>query len=405
MFYSKSSAILSLIILSAMISCRTKEADTAEELRWSPSDDPADYNVDTSVEYSVFFEGPDWIIPADNLPSEITTQASNNNVDIHLFDGQLFVAWRSSPNHFASPDSQMWVMSSEDMGETWKFEGEFAVEADLREPRFLSMNGELQLSFFEAGDNPLAFEPKRLWRSWKTEAGWSELEEFGEPEMVMWDIKVRSGRAYMTTYTGEHYGEGDVFIQFWVSDDGRNWEKQDGKDHVYAGGLSEVAFEFDAEGNLWAVGRNEDGDSTGAGSQLCFASKDELSNWLCLENSDPERTDSPEMFRHGDDIYLLARKDIGGPFGPEGNLLAYSARPKAFSLYQIDTEAHQIVWLEDLPGVGDTAFPSVRRLSEHEFLFANYTSPLDDPDITWLQGQSSSLGTDIYLGTLRFEAE
>ena len=298
----------------------------------------------------------------------------------------------------------MWVVSSADMGDTWEYEADFTVNADLREPRFLSMNGRLQLSFFEAGDNPAAFEPKQLWRSWRTASNWSEPETFGEPEMVMWDIKVRFGKAYMTTYTGEHYANGTVYVQFWESDNGEDWSKVDGRDYVYAGGVSEVAFEFDAEGNLWAIGRNEDGDETGAGTQLCYAEANALSEWRCLDSSDPERTDSPELFRHGDDIYLLARRDIGGPFGPEGDLIAYSSRPKAFSLYQIMPETQSVVWLQDLPGVGDTAFPSVRRLDTHKFLFANYTSPLDDPDISWFSAQSSPLGTDIYLGELEFEA-
>jgi hypothetical protein len=30
-----------------------------------------------------------------------------------------------------------------------------------------------------------------------------------------------------------------------------------------AGGISEVGFHFDLEGNLWGVGRNEDGDDSG----------------------------------------------------------------------------------------------------------------------------------------------
>ena len=373
-----------------------------DNIKWSPSDDPADYDVDSAIEYDLAFIGPEWVVPSTGLPDSITPLASNNNVDIHLFDGRLFMAWRSAPTHFASSDSVMWVASSNDMGKTWQFEAEYTVNADLREPRFLSMNNRLQLSFFEAGDNPAAFEPKQLWRVWKNSDDWSELEPFGEPEMVMWDIKVRNGTAYMTTYTGEHYANGTVEVQFWESDNAKDWVKVNQKDHVYSGGVSEVAFEFDMDGNLWAVGRNEDGDDTGAGTQLCHAKASDLSTWMCLSESLPERSDSPELFRHGKDIYLLARRDIGGPFGPDGDLIAYSSRPKAFSIYQLDTENWDIIWLQDLPGVGDTAFPSVRRLSANAFIFANYTSPLDNPDISWFNAQTSPLGTQIYLGQLNF---
>ena len=111
------------------------------------------------------------------------------------------------------------------------------------------------------------------------EDGWSEPEAFLPAESVMWDVKVRGDIAYMTTYDGAHYQEGDVFVRFWQSDNARDWQLVDAVESVYVGGVSEVAFEFDEEGNLWTVGRNEDGDSTGAGSQICFASKsDSISN-------------------------------------------------------------------------------------------------------------------------------
>ena len=164
-----------------------------------------------------------------------------------------------------------------------------------------------------------------------------------------------------------------------------------------------MAFEFDSTGKLWAVGRNEDGDQTGAGTNLCFAEADSLGTWTCSTEADPERYDSPELFRHGSQIYLAGRRDIDGPFGPEGDLLAYSLRPKRSSLYMLDTENLSVVHLQDLPGAGDTAFPSVHRVSAHQFLLANYTSPLENPDITWLDGQMGE--TMIYLLDMTFVQE
>ena len=32
---------------------------------------------------------------------------------------------------------------------------------------------------------------------------------------------------------------------------------------LLSGGLTEIGFQFDLEGNLWGVGRNEDGDDSG----------------------------------------------------------------------------------------------------------------------------------------------
>jgi hypothetical protein len=371
-----------------------------------PSDDPDDWEVDTSVEYVARASEARFVVPADNLPSEVTTRASNNNVDIHFYGGRLFMAWRSSPIHFAGPDTTLWVISSTDMGESWDFETRIALESDAREPRFLTFDGELQLMFFEAGIDPWAFEPISFRRVWRNKKGdWTESELIRDAGEVPWDVKVRGGVGYLTSYEGTHYGGTDALLEvyFKQSVDGRNWTKVDGVEAVYTGGISEVAFEFDEDGGLWTVGRNEDGDDTGTGSHVCYAPPDDLAAWQCPDVSDPERYDSPEMFRHGDDIYLVARRDIGGPFGDDPNLLPYSGRPKTTALYAIDREARAVVHLMDLPGVGDTAFPSVRRTGAHTFLMANYTSPLDEPDISWVEGQTSDRGTQLYLLDLTFE--
>ena len=165
---------------------------------------------------------------------------------------------------------------------------------------------------------------------------------------------------------------------------------------------------------MWAVTRNEDGDETGFGSHVCFAAAGALGIWDCSADSDPERYDSPDMFRFGDEIYVAARRDVGGPYD-EGlsdlsfeeqksqYLLDYSLRPKRSALYRIDREARKVVFLVEIPGVGDTAFPSVRRSGPNTFVLANYTSPLDKPDISWLEGQVNPAGTSIYLLKLEFD--
>ena len=58
----------------------------------------------------------------------------------------------------------MFVVSSEDMGANWSHELTINVEKDMREPYFLSINETLFFYYFEAGTNPIAFEPSRLQR-------------------------------------------------------------------------------------------------------------------------------------------------------------------------------------------------------------------------------------------------
>lgn len=402
-----------LVLGAALCACSAAAAPPA-----TPSDDPADYPVDPGLRYTPRLGEPRWVVPSATLPGAVRPQPANNNVDIIFHDGLLFMAWRTNATHFASPAVQLYVVSSADRGASWDFEHEIALGADVREPRFLSYDGRLLLHFFEGGTIPIAFTPKQMWRIERLGPGrWSEREPFGEPGEVPWRIKRRGAAVYMTSYKGERYqGELDeVQVLFRVSDDGRAWRPVDpARPVVYRGGVSEAAFELDATGALWVVTRNEDGDETGFGSHLCRAPAENLAAWDCPARSDPERYDSPWLFRHGEELYLVARRDLGGPFDSgdaEGTRaeqqrayqLAYWSRPKRTALYRIDRQRRAIEHLLDLPSAGDTAFPSVRRSGPHTFLIANYTSPLAAPDISWRQGQIAPEGTQIYLVELTFE--
>jgi len=361
-----------------------------------------------------------WIVPGSGLPADLTIGSSNNNVSIARHDSRLFMGWRTAPTHFASPDTKMHVVSSADSGQTWDHEQTIAMGTDVREPLLYSVAGVLYFSWFEAGTNSLAFEPQQPWRSqYLGEGTWSEPVQWGEVGEVPWEVVAYEDQMFLTSYLGNHYEfgtAGDVSLRFQASMDGVHWAPVGDSAEVYRGGASEAAFAFDENGVLWAVLRNEDGDSTGFGSLLCWAEPQDLGDWHCPEASDPERYDSPRMFTHDGEIYLVARRDIGGPYdqadpsAPFGvrqiqNLAAYSGRPKTTALYWIDRAAQDVDHLIDLPGTGDTAFPSIVQEDPHTFLIANYSSPLDKPDQTWFQGQVAPEGTGIYLVRLHFSMQ
>ena len=355
-----------------------------------------------------------WVVPSVALPSEIVPQASNNNVSIYLHDGLLYMGFRSSETHFASEDSRIHLVSSDDLGVTWDFEGTWALGADAREPLLYAVGDQLFFQFFEAGTDPLAFEPRQIWRTeYRGPGDWTEPVSWGEETEVPWEVVVRDEGAWMTSYAGGHYdltgGEEEVELRLNFSTDGRAWEATS----VYLGGASEAAFQWDDDDRLWAVLRNEDGDSTGFGSLLCSTPPGEPTDWSCPSTSDPERYDSPRMFQQGGELWLLARRDVGGPYdqGREDltfeeqrvrYLLDYSARAKRTALYRIDRDASEVVHVVDLPSAGDTAFPSVVKLGADRFLVANYSSPTSDPDRTWLEGQLAADGTGIYLLEIDF---
>lgn len=372
----------------------------------APSDDPAEYPEVTGEYETLDASEPQWLIPGPDIPSELQVQPSNNNVDIHFFEDQLFLAWRTAPYHFADPAAQLLVMASSAGKQDWSPSLVVSHGSDVREPRLYDAQGQLHLMYFEAGVEPTAFEPKATWlRSRDHDGQWGEPTLLFDEVEVPWDIKERGGRLYLTSYVGGHYQDATaepLELRFRQSEDGVTWSSVGAGPTVYWGGVSEAAFEFDQAGDLWAVTRNEDCDSTGCGSHVCFAKAEALGDWDCSEASDPRRFDSPELFRYGSEIFVAARRNLGETFGPEGDLLAYSLTPKTTAIYRIERDARQLVHIMDLPGTGDTAFPAIRRLDAHRFLLANYTSPVDQPELSWLDGQISPEGTSIYLLELSF---
>lgn len=365
--------------------------------------------------YIPVFSEPSWVVPSLQLASKLVIYPANNNVSICLHNKQLFLAWRTAPTHFASKKTKIHVIASSDQGKTWTHEQTISMGTDLREPILFSFKGRLFLYFFEAGSNPITFRPKTMWRLVRESYGWSQAQAISDRE-VPWEIKIHQGKAWMSSYRGNHYGldKSQIEVYFKVSQDGLTWQAVGPQGPVvYTGGVSEVGFEFDSRGNLWAVTRNEDGDASGFGSHLVTAAAKNLSAWQFPDKSNPERYDSPRLLRHQDELYMIARRDLGGPFDRNLNYLpwkirrllywiTYSMRPKRTALYHIDRKNRNIVPLLDLPSAGDTGFASIVRTGPHSFLAANYTSPAEESRWGWLNGQISKRGTRIYLIELKF---
>lgn len=391
-------------------------ADWLPQNKFAP-DDPAQFDAafDESVNYTPELSEPFWLIPSTDLPESVKPQKSNNNVSICVFNHKLYVAFRTGPTHFASKKTGMYIISSAD-GSNWKKEMEFFVGRDFREPFLIPIDGKLHFYCFAAGTKMTSFEPEFI--SHYTTAGdgnWIGPENVLEKGEVHWSMKNRNGKTYMTSYEGSHYelkGESKVSLFFKKTVDGKTFEPVGKNALVYKGGVSETAFEFDKTGNLWAVTRLEDGDRTGFGSHVVFASEKDLGKWEFPSDSDPNCYMSPKMFRHGNELYLIARKQLGRkPFGKAKrtlsmkrqrikNWVGFSLSPKTTALYRINRETKQVEWVMNLPGAGDTAFPSIQRIDKDRFLIANYSSPVKYKRRNWLNGQLGRTG--IYFQIITF---
>jgi hypothetical protein len=381
-------------------------------------DDPAlfDDRINTNTTYCPKLSEPYWLIPSLDLPKDVKPQKSNNNVSISIFNNRLYVAFRTGPTHFASKKTGMYIISTTD-GANWKKEMEFFIGRDFREPFLIPIEGKLHFYCFGAGTKMAAFEPEFISHYTSTGGGnWTGPENILDKGEVHWSLLKRNGKTYMTSYEGSHYnlkGESKVSLFFKQTTNGKDFYPAGDSARVYLGGVSETAFEFDKSGNVWAVTRLEDGDKTGFGSHVVFADKNDLDNWQFPETADPNCYMSPKMFRHGDELYLIARKQLGKkPFGKANrklsmkkqrirNWVGFSLSPKSTALYRINKATRQVEWIMNLPGAGDTAFPSIQRLDKDRFLIANYSSPVKHRKIrTWLNGQLGRTG--IYLQVISF---
>ncbi len=361
------------------------------------------------------------VITGDGLPSETPPNVSNNNLDIIRHDGRVYLAWRTGPNHFASEEVLMHVISSEDEI-TWQHEVTFDLDTDLREPRFLEMHGRLLFYFSILGTNRFAFEPMGVQGTERLPDGtWTDPVDIGMLGYVVWRTKVERGTPYMAAYLGgEHIYRFDgepLEVELRTTSNGFDWTpisplSNPTQTFVYMGGGSEMDFVISDEGILFGVIRNEAGDDTGWGSLVCTAPAGDVANWDCRH--DPKKYDSPLMFWHDGEAYLIARRNVSetGFYDlgrTTGTMTArtiryqtnYIGKAKRCALWRYVQGEQRIAYLMDLPSRGDTCFPAILRTTDpEEIVLYNYSSDIEGEDVAWARGQEDP--TFIYRHVLRF---
>jgi hypothetical protein len=275
---------------------------------------------------------------------------------------------------------------------------------------------------------------------------WNVLQRKGSedgivcrPGELIWDVKVvmndeNEPTIYKTSYQGGHYQTNSIVeVLFEKSQNGIDWTScGTSKDSVvYRGGVCEVSFEFTTEGDLVGIGRLEDGDSTGSGSQLFFASAKDLGTWSCLEHALPWRFDSPRMCRveATGDILLFARYAYSKyTFMPEWlpiqlqtavNMILYSVQPKTAAVYRLVeaekwkgakgrwdkcTPLELVRFFEHGHAVSDTGFFSLapHPQTKDSWYVANY-SAVAHSHAWWVSGQLAD--SHIYVAEMRVEVE
>jgi hypothetical protein len=103
------------------------------------------------------------------------------------------------------------------------------------------------------------------------------------------------------------FDENSMEVRLLTTRDGFEWRPlRSGQHAVYRGGGSQAAFSSDDDGNLFTVVNREAGDEAGFGSALCAARGADWARWDCV--NDPKKYDSPTLFNHDGELYLVARR-------------------------------------------------------------------------------------------------
>ncbi|MFO0549500.1 MAG: hypothetical protein U0271_14000 [Polyangiaceae bacterium] len=414
--------------------CGICKVDTPDHASWpmgnhQPKPEPGKHILSIDVGESRH------IVPGPGLPESIEPGLSNNNLDVVRWDGWVYLAFRTAPSHFASKDARLVVVRSRDEVD-WELVHVFARGRDLREPRFLAAFGALRLFVTELGVDKEKFEPGQIKvSSLDSSGGMSDLEDAPfDRGTLLWRTVVRGDRAFLTYYTGgeEIYRPielldknklrgflelllpgpltaGTVQVHLAQTTNGVDFTKVASPMHT--GGASETALAFDEDGNGYAVMRTELPEQGFAGSNVCHASSTDLSKWTCTH--DKRKFDSPLLFEHDGEIYLIARRNLAqeGAYATDSIVntdqyvltqAAYSCSRKRCSIWRYVKGEDRIAYVTDLPSWGDTCFPSVISGEKpDEVIVYDYSAPLTNSrEERWCEAQTHY--TQVYRHVLHF---
>ncbi|MCH2043464.1 MAG: hypothetical protein MK212_04935 [Saprospiraceae bacterium] len=333
-------------------------------------------------------------VPSNQLPKELNIRKSNANVDCVKYKDRYYVAFRTAPYHFPAAKTWLYLISSDDF-ENWTYEAEYHVGGDIREPRFAVFKDTLFLYFFEGGKTMTTFRPKYIWESHSTgDQHWTIKKSIHLDGYVPWRLKSRNDTLYLSAYYGVNLykNKHEAELRLFQSVDGRKFTPISSGAQITTKGAEEGEFEFDAEGNLWAVIRLE-----GVGAYIAYADKDSLEKWQTWYKMD--KYDSALLFAHNDRMYLISRRNLKGAATKwdtdhptkkqrRKNLIRYSATKKRTAIFRLDKANKALVHIMDFPSTGDNAFPALAPINEHSYHLLNYSSNINKKkEINWINGQ------------------
>ena len=272
---------------------------------------------------------------------EITLEDQHNAfTDLVFWKGSFFLVYISSPSHFANQKSSVMVLTSSDF-ENWEEVICLKVEGkDIRDPKIACIKDSLFIyallnDSIDPKPNGTVYSRSVNGKDWTpftsiAEHGWL----FGHPKSI--DNEV--------WYTPAHNWTFDQ-LSLLRSTDGVNWQIcsiiADQK------GLDETAIEWVNNDKLIAVTRFEPSSALFGSKKngtLVHTSKFPFDDWELMAEDHDLRLDSPSLFIHNQQVYVVARYQIPqkGILLKQGSIFSR----KRTSIFAIET--NRILHLSDL---------------------------------------------------------
>jgi hypothetical protein len=326
---------------------------------------------------------PDVVLETWNVTDD---NQHNSNTDLIEWHDRFYIAYVSSPYHFASDASILHVQRSNDMGRTWEEITAFNPPGeDIRDPKF-AIIGERLFLYALKNTNFIAEPYISVYAYTEDGTGWTPFETVPELDgWLFWRPKTQDGEIfYNAAYWYEH-GE-SILLQ---STDGIRWERIS---TIYQGGRNdETAIEFLPDDRLIATSRLEYGETTGAifgdtrGATMIAVAEPPYAAWTVRTQSKVTRLDGPYLFTYNGRTYAVGRyqPDLGksGPLTAQGSSLAR----KRTAVFEV--REHGLAYLTDLPSAGDTSYVGLIVVDDVAYA-TYYTSPVNH-DYPWVIGMLS----------------
>ncbi len=308
--------------------------------------------------------------------------AHNAFTDLVFWHGCFWLAYVSSPSHFASRKSRVVLLRSDDAHD-WRKTKEFAAAGqDIRDPKLGMIGG--QLFLFALLNRKFDPQPYATIVA-RSDDGlvWGEFEAM-KPEGWLLGRPILVGEAW---YAAAHrIDQGRAVLM--KSSTGLDWEITSVIHEAHGAHeerADETAVHLLEDGGMLAVTRLEAGSgifgSSRAGT-LVSTSASPFSTWTALAKSSLTRLDGPNVFGVGARVFAVGRRQtrVSGPFQGQGSAFG----KKRTALFLVQEHSGELVHLTDFPSSGDCSYAGVA-IAAGKVVISYYSN---DPrrDHPWMVG-------------------